>query len=57
MKLAKQDCVHYWKIEPPTDLESEGRCARCGLHKTFSNRPLEARGEMTDWKRGTGTGA
>jgi hypothetical protein len=54
--LAKRDCVHYWRIEPPTGVESEGLCARCGLRKTFSNRLREAHGEMTDWKRGVGTG-
>ena len=54
--MAKRDCVHYWRIEPPTGVESEGLCARCGLHKTFSNRLREAHGEMTDWKRGVGTG-
>ena len=55
LKLAKDDCVHFWKIKPPTDVESEGFCARCGLRKTFSNRPREAHGEMTDWKRGVET--
>ena len=53
--LAKRDCVHYWKIEPPTGVDSEGRCTRCGLRRTFSNRPREAAGEMRDWKRGAET--
>jgi len=53
--LAKRDCVHYWKIEPPTDVESEAFCARCGLRRTFSNRLREADGEVTDWKREVAT--
>ncbi len=50
--MAKNECVHYWKIEPPNGVESEGLCARCGLRRTFSNRPLDSEGQMTDWKKG-----
>ena len=53
--MVKQDCVHYWKIEPANGVESEGLCARCGLRRTFVNRLRDPHGKMTDWKRGVDT--
>ena len=46
---SRNSCVHYWKIEPPTEIESDGVCVRCGLSRTFSNASPE-RNDTASWK-------
>lgn len=48
----RKTCVHYWKIEPPTEPESAGVCARCGQFRTFKNA-LSERSDITNWKTRT----
>lgn len=44
-------CVHHWLIEAPNGRESEGRCKRCGVLKSFTNSTEAVMWEQTNTLR------
>jgi hypothetical protein len=42
----RNNCIHYWKIDPPKGPTSLGVCSKCGDFQTFNNES-----EVTLWSR------
>ena len=44
------DCVHFWELTPPGELESDAVCRFCGEKRVFSN--VEVNEGKPSWRYG-----